>query len=83
MVPSSGGVLYLDRRIKMGVYQHRGLECQHKGFRGSRWIEQLDGDLLTWRSLIYLMFEILKMGVKYLEGAKRILSRKIKDDYHD
>jgi hypothetical protein len=48
----------------MGVYQHRGLECQHEDFRGSGWIEQFDGDLLAGRSLIYLMFEVLKMDVK-------------------
>ena len=52
-------------------------------FRGSRWIEQLDGNLLIGHSLIYLMFEILKMDVKYSEGVSRILSRKIKDDYYD
>ena len=78
-----GGVSYLDLRIKMGMYQHRSLECQHEDFRGSRWIEQLDGDLLTGRSLINLMLEILKMDVKYSEGVSRILSCKIKDDYHD
>ncbi len=33
-------------------YQHRSLEDQHGDFRGSRWIEQLDADLLTGRSLI-------------------------------
>ena len=47
-----GGVSYLDQRIKMGVYQHRGLGCQHEDFRSLRWIEQLDGDLFKGCSLI-------------------------------
>ena len=55
---------FLCRHLNCLLWVHepyyRGLECQHEDFRGSRWIEQLDGDLLTGRSLIYLMLEILK-----------------------
>ena len=50
-VPWCGRCIVLRSKNKMGVYQHRGLECQHEDFRSSRWIEQLDGDLFTGCSL--------------------------------
>ena len=49
------------------MYQHRRLENQHEDFRGSRWIEQLDGDLLTGCSLIYLRLEILEIKLTMVD----------------
>ena len=46
---------------------YRSLENQHEDFRGSRWIEQLDGDLLTGCSLIYLRLEILEIKLTMVD----------------
>jgi len=52
------------------------LENKHEDFRGSRWVEQLDGDLLTGCSLIYMRLKILEiMGLQVIVIRGQIRAR--------
>jgi hypothetical protein len=60
----------------LGGSSAKRLENQHEDFRGSRWIEQLDGDLLTGCSLIYLRLEILEIKL----NIRKVSRRRIRED---